>query len=271
METRDTRGLLDQAEELRKRARADRRASSVPLIALGVIILLSAPFTYGAGVDEVLYWYVAAPLGFVAIALWYRRRRTRTGVGSGRGAYGVAALCLVPGTLLAYLALAYWYVAAPLGFVAVALWYRRRRTRTGVGSGRGAYGVAAYGVAALCLISVLPLANLVLAVLTPSGHSQLRIGPMGAITLALLALALLQRNGFLAVCVAALGVVSWMEDVYLVGPGGWVNEIMEKIVTPPEPFYDGTIDWVPVLVRGLLGLLVLTAGLVALHKERAEG
>lgn len=209
MEASSARGILTQAEDLRNRARADRRASSVPLIVIGGIVLLSAPFTYGSAPAEPLDSLLLNPLAFIAIALWYRKRRARTGIGSGRGAYEGGAL----------------------------------------------------------FVALLPVVNLLLSVLSPSNQSQWSIWPMGAVALALLALALIQRNSYLAICAAVFGMATWMEDEYLLG--GWLNEIAERVTpTPPAPFYDGTIDWVPVLVRALLGLSVLAAGLVALRQER---
>lgn len=208
MEAGSAQGILTETEELRRRARGDRRASSVPLIVIAGVVLVSAPFTYGSAFAEPLGSMLINPLAFLAIALRYRARRARTGIGSGRGAYEWAAL----------------------------------------------------------FVALLPVLNLLLAVLEPG--SQPALWPMGAIALALLVLALLQRNGYLAVCAALFGAATWMEDEYLLG--GWFNEIAEKVTPiPPAPFYDGTVDWVPVLVRALLGLSLLAAGLVALRRERA--
>ncbi|MFK0263600.1 hypothetical protein ACIQU1_19995 [Streptomyces angustmyceticus] len=210
MEAVSMQGVLAQTEQLQRRARADRRASSVPLFIIGATVLLSAPFTYGSAPAEQLYSLLVNPLAFVAIAFWYRKRRARTGIGSGRGGYEKSAI----------------------------------------------------------FIALLPLVNLALSLITPNGQSEWGIWPMGAVALGLLALALLQRNGYLAACAAVFGVATWMEAEYILGR--WLNELAEKVTpTPPAPFYDGTIDWVPVLVRALLGLSILAAGLVALRRERA--
>ncbi|MEU6084628.1 hypothetical protein [Streptomyces sp. NPDC047108] len=202
MEAAETRAVLAHTEELRQRARADRRASSVPLITFGVIIMLSAPFTYvpfgPLWRSEGLYWWVAVPVGFLAIAFWYRTRRIRTGIGSGRGAYVVAALAS----------------ALLLGF-----------GLTWVFGG----------------------------------------GPLGITGLALLILAVVQRNAYLTACAAALAVIGSMENDAMITDKA--NDIAVRIVG--EPSHGGWLYGVPPLVQVLLGLTVLAAGLVALRNERA--
>ncbi|MGP3925532.1 hypothetical protein [Streptomyces sp. 8N616] len=202
MEAADTSEVLAETEKLRRRARGDRRASSVPLITFGAIILLSAPFYY-------------VPFG----PLWRSDQL-------------------------------YWVLALPVGFAAIALWYRYRRTRTGIGPGRGTYSAAAFGTA----LTALPGLGLI----------WVYAGPLTTIGLALLALTLLQRNGYLAVCAAALGITGWMVNSHMLI--GRLNDTVEQIVGRPS--HDGFIYWVEPLFYVLLGLVVLTAGLVALHHER---
>ncbi|MGW0735536.1 hypothetical protein [Streptomyces sp. NPDC002851] len=144
----------------------------------------------------------------------------------------------------------YWWVAGALGFAVVALWYRRRRIRFGVGSGRGAYGAGALAVA-LLLILALP--------------ASLIGGPPVLIALVLAALAVPQRNTYLAVCATALGIAAAMESSYLLS--GKLNTIAEQIIGPPS--HGGQIYEVQPLIYALMGLAVLTAGLVSLRNERA--
>ena len=79
---------LDEVMRLQKRAWADRRPSSVPLIVFGSLVILYAPLINGGGFGpRFLYWLIAGPVGFFLCAAWYRHRRTVTGVGAGRGNY----------------------------------------------------------------------------------------------------------------------------------------------------------------------------------------
>jgi hypothetical protein len=84
-----------EAHRLSGRARGDRRASSVPLLAFGLLTIVSAPLMNTFSLWRLFYWVIAGPAGLVFIAWYYRRRRIRTGTGSGRGSYARAALLLL--------------------------------------------------------------------------------------------------------------------------------------------------------------------------------
>jgi hypothetical protein len=125
----DTQAIVRGLEELKQRARNDRRATSRPLLTFGMIaavgaVVASDPIGLGG-----VYWVLSVPVGFGFLA-WHRRRRAvATGIGGGREPYGWFALgfpllCFVPyGLLLFFVPLV--AIAAGLAFVAVQQrnWY----------------------------------------------------------------------------------------------------------------------------------------------------
>lgn len=89
----DPRRIIGEVERLKARVRADRWATSLPLFVFGVLTLLSSLVDEAGPIDVAWsYWVVAAPLGFVFIAWYERRRAVRWGVGEGPVRYGVAAI-----------------------------------------------------------------------------------------------------------------------------------------------------------------------------------
>jgi hypothetical protein len=122
----EARSLLYDAERVRNRARRDRHASSVPLIAFGLLVgvyafvqlVLGLEPPFIGGTDEVtdpvtgevlgtnetpdlfglLPWAVPATLALMAC--WYWRQRVVTGVGYGRVPLLVLALLAFPLALL---------------------------------------------------------------------------------------------------------------------------------------------------------------------------
>jgi hypothetical protein len=198
MDGPDARALLDDTERLRRRARADRHPSSVPLLVFASLTLLGAPLAIAQ------LW----PLGQ-----------------------------------------SYWLLAGPVGFVAVGWWYRRRQVRSGVGQGRGSWTIA--GVSVLLALVLLPI---------------LWISPLPAVAAGLVAIAVLQRNAYLAVWAVLFGVLGTLEQFFVLSNrlydlarwGGWF----------PEPRDYGIVDDLgQPIVYGALGVLLLVAGLVALHRE----
>jgi hypothetical protein len=117
MDGPDARALLDDTERLRRRARADRHPSSVPLLVFAYLTLLGAPLAVGRlwplGQS---YWLLAGPVGFVVVGWWYRRQQVRDGVGPGRGSYTVAGVSLLLALVLLPLL---WFF--PLATVAAGL------------------------------------------------------------------------------------------------------------------------------------------------------
>ena len=69
MTTADAAGWFGDFDRLRQRARADRHASSVPLLIFGLLTLGSAPLMDHLDASY-LYWMLATPVGFALIAGW---------------------------------------------------------------------------------------------------------------------------------------------------------------------------------------------------------
>ncbi len=138
--------LIQQVGDLRRRARGDRRATSVPLLVFGAITLLDALLrsVLDPGGDAVLL--LLAPAGFVVVALYYRRRELSTGVGGRTRPYALAAVVTVVTLPLVLLFGAYELVG--VGLLAIALtqrnWY--------LGAWAVVYGVIG-GLEALAAVS----------------------------------------------------------------------------------------------------------------------
>lgn len=62
-------GVLAEVERLRRMARGERRASSVPLLAFGVLTLGYVPLAGQLSLLSLVYWSVVAPVGFLLVAL----------------------------------------------------------------------------------------------------------------------------------------------------------------------------------------------------------
>ncbi len=122
----DTRAVVERLEQLKSRARADRRATSAPLFTFGVLTLIGAPLADNLGWGW-LYWLMAAPVGFGFLAWRQRWRAARTGVGGGHDPYG----WLVAGWVLSLVVLGLLAAFAPMiaiatGLVVIARWQRNR-------------------------------------------------------------------------------------------------------------------------------------------------
>lgn len=102
----DMTEVLDDVARLRRQVRADRRETSVPLLVLGTLALLSSLLTTFAGG---LLLALPAVLSLFGLALYYRRRERRLGVGTaGRrwttaGLWVLGACVLVPGLAMLFL------------------------------------------------------------------------------------------------------------------------------------------------------------------------
>jgi hypothetical protein len=122
----DTRAVVERLEQLKVRARGDRRATSAPLLTFGAITLLGAPLGVEWGWGW-LYWLLAAPVGFGFLAWRQRWRAARTGVGGGHEPY----VWLVLGwgaalVLLGLLATLAPLMAITIGLLVVARWQDNR-------------------------------------------------------------------------------------------------------------------------------------------------
>jgi hypothetical protein len=180
---------------LKKRARADSRSSSVPLMVFGSLTLASAPLLASDMTNwRLFYWAIAGPIGFLIIAWWYRRRLAITGIGHARGSYLLAGLLLV----------------ACAGFV-IGAW----------------------------------------------------VADFIAIGAVLLVLAILQRNLYLAVSAILFATLGTLERVFvfnnlLYRAANWIGLFRQN---------DGYFQNASAIVYGLLGLLMVAAGIVAMKIE----
>jgi hypothetical protein len=110
MEPRDAIELIGSAERLRRRTRAIDRTVWFPLFVLGALTLGSAPICRTDGFFYPfepwnLYWLVAGPAAYAAIAGYYLFRDRSTGVG---GEWGRVRPYVVAGLLMVAVANWYW-------------------------------------------------------------------------------------------------------------------------------------------------------------------
>ncbi|MGI9119903.1 MAG: hypothetical protein ACR2G7_07265 [Acidimicrobiales bacterium] len=142
----------------------------------------------------------------------------------------------------------YWLLAGPAGFGLIAWYYRRHEVSVGVGSAAGTYGRWALGLlAALVLLPVLILFG----------------APFGLIALGLLIIAIRQRNRYLGAWAVVYGVLGVLEGFSFL-----TNRVYD--LAGFLGYRSGTssyFSWAPSLVTGLLGLMLVGAGLVALRHE----
>jgi hypothetical protein len=188
--------VLGDVGAVQRRVRGDRRATSVPLIVFGAITLLVAM------IEPMLDW---------------------------------------AGTLTLFL-------LAPVGFLLVALIYRRREIAFGVGGRERAYTVAA--ISTLLLLPILGLA----------------LGSYALIGLALVIIAMLQRNLQLSIWAPVFGVVGGLEHLSLIS-----NRLYSLADTLGiNRSSSGYFSWSSSLVFGILGVTFILGGLLARHAERGS-
>ncbi|MDX2565385.1 hypothetical protein PV371_38220 [Streptomyces sp. TX20-6-3] len=101
--TEDERTTLTEVERLRRKARGDRRPTSVPLSILGVVTLLGAvsAHVFGHTTAGMVFWMAAGPMCFLAVAAYYRLQSARIGAGAGHSWYLWTGLLVIPLTVLA--------------------------------------------------------------------------------------------------------------------------------------------------------------------------
>jgi hypothetical protein len=138
------------------------------------------------------------------------------------------------------------FFLAPLGFLLVALIYRRREISLGIGGRpRG------YLLAALVVVLVVPVLGLLL-------------GAYALIGCALLVIAVLQRNLILATWGVVFAVVGALEQI-----GFFSNRLYSLAdVLGINRSSSGYFSWSSELTYGMLGLALIVGGLVARRHER---
>jgi hypothetical protein len=117
--------LITQVGGLRRRARGDRRATSVPLFVFGAITLLDALLKSVLDPIGNVLLLLLAPAGFAVVALSYRRRELTKGVGGRTRPYTIAAVVTL--VTLPVVLLFGTYELVGLGLLVIALtqrnWY----------------------------------------------------------------------------------------------------------------------------------------------------
>jgi len=272
MQPTDARTLLDDTQRLRRRARADRQATSLPLLILGAVTLLGAGLVLPTGDTDTAdpLWVIGAGLGFLALAWWSARQQTRTGIGSGRGSWLAVGLALLlptltslawrpipirlspslplpAGVLVGYLLL----LTAGLPLLAAVGWWRHRGAP--VGQDRDYWRTA--GAMLLGLL----VQSLLLATLTPL------FGPLPVVAFGVLLVAAWQRNPVLAAWAVAFGTLTTLEHFLILS-----NRLMD-LTSALGLFHakSGYSPQAPALAYALIGLLLLAGGLLARRTERA--
>ncbi len=137
------------------------------------------------------------------------------------------------------------FVLAPIGFLLVAFIYQRREIALGLGGRQRAYKVAA--ISTLLLLPILGLA----------------LGSYVIIGLALVIIAILQRNLQLGIWAFVFGVVGGLEHLSLIS--NRLYSLSETLGINRSQ--DGYFSWSSSLVFVVLGLALIVGGSFARHLE----
>ena len=134
--------LIADVDRVRQRARGDRRATSVPLITFGALMLVDSVARTVTTASRTWLWLVLAPAGLAFIAWYYRRQEARTGVGARARPYWIVALAILGVlTVLPFLVVLGIAPALPgLGLLAIAIYQRNRY----LGAWAVVYGLVAF-------------------------------------------------------------------------------------------------------------------------------
>jgi hypothetical protein len=139
-------------------------------------------------------------------------------------------------------------VLAPVGFVCIALYYRRRERATGVGSPTHSYALTGLFLALVLIL----MFGIVLI-----------FGTFAVVGFGLVFIAFRQRNFYLGVWAVIYGVVGTLEGLSLVSNRLYVTAQGLGLFRST----DGYFSWSSSLVYGLLGAMLIGAGLFARHDE----
>jgi uncharacterized RDD family membrane protein YckC len=126
LEPPQARALLDDLDQVRRRARGDLHAASVPLFVLGLLAIGGALADLSdAMMVTRLYWTFAGPAGLLVTALWFHRLQHRHGAGTGAGPL-VTITILITCAAVASGFFPIGGVITAIGFVALAVTQRNR-------------------------------------------------------------------------------------------------------------------------------------------------
>lgn len=95
MDARVADEMLTEMEAVRRQVRADRRATSLPLLVFGALIVFDAVARALSNPFRSVLWALLAPVGLALVAWLHRRREVRTGVGTDARSYRMAALAVL--------------------------------------------------------------------------------------------------------------------------------------------------------------------------------
>lgn len=97
----DPAGMLQELEQIRRKARRDAHPFWFPLVLFGVLGLIATPFcVVGKGTGIAVFWGVAGPVGGAVTAFYYRKREMTLGAGVNGLPYVLIALSILAGTFL---------------------------------------------------------------------------------------------------------------------------------------------------------------------------
>ena len=134
MDATSAGSVLKDVEDIRRRTRQDRHATSVPLLTFGVLGIAGAFVRILAGPADGLYWALAAPVGFAITAWVFRRHEVGSGVGTRSSSYRRWAL-LVLVTLLLLPLFVFGMPLALIGLGLLTIAIRQRNTYLAVTAG----------------------------------------------------------------------------------------------------------------------------------------
>lgn len=124
MDPTATHDLLHEVDDVRQRARGDRRATSVPLLVFGGLTIVDALLRAASDPFRNLALVLLAPVGFALVALYYRRREIGTGVGRRSRPYAIAALVTL--AAVPFMVLLGAPVLVGIGLLVIAVQQRNR-------------------------------------------------------------------------------------------------------------------------------------------------
>jgi len=135
MDATSAGSVLKDVEDIRRRTRQDRRATSVPLLTFGALGIGGAFVQILPGPAEGLYWALAAPVGFAVTAWVLRRHEVGSGVGTRSSSYRRWALGVLVTLLLLPFLVLFGMPLALIGLGLLTIAVRQRNTFLAVTAG----------------------------------------------------------------------------------------------------------------------------------------